>query len=285
MPLFCTSKWVLAACIFIAGTLSVEAAPGNFLNIAILELPPKYLADIPLKERGLLLRQLSEGPYFGDTRLDYQHGYLDYYSDGGEVNASCPFYLKLLKRPDGPPLVFVHMKKTHNGEKPAKEHTVVLERTSEGWVDVSAKVFPKKVDRTWYFRPLRRSPQVELAPRNKRTYSPEKCEALLTWNGKQFEWKGIPALAFTEDSDHYLYVFSEPNESLILNMGGSTYSTVAELKKAVAALPKGSHLELDLRDRSPLLLPLSDEKLKVRDFRKFCESHHVHLKVSTCADW
>src|SRR5687768_14647258 len=88
------------------GIARASAAEGNFLNVAILELPPHYLADIPQDQRTLLLLRLSERP--GDKRLDYYHGWVHWFSDSSErPNGTSMFYLKLLPRQAGAPLVLV----------------------------------------------------------------------------------------------------------------------------------------------------------------------------------
>ena len=118
---------VLVLCI---GTTGAQADRGNFLNYAILTIPPKFLADIPLDQRGTLLKELSFQR--DDHRLDYPHGYLAFSSDGGDIDASSMFYLKVL--PTDSPFdtpVFVHMQKPFNGNKPRKEDTYVLRSCSQ----------------------------------------------------------------------------------------------------------------------------------------------------------
>ena len=67
---------------FIAAAMMIashaQADWGNFINYAVLTLPPKYLADIPLDQRTELLRELSYNQR--DRRLDYANGYLDYFT-------------------------------------------------------------------------------------------------------------------------------------------------------------------------------------------------------------
>ena len=165
----------------------VTAFPGNFLNYAILTFPPKYLADIPLNQRTELLKELSEPT--DDCRLDYEHGYLTWHSEITDVSHSCAFYLKVLP---GDTAIFVHMKKPYAGRKPsAKDTRVVSLVDGTTWKDITERVFPKGIDRTSYFNPLRNSLDVEVAPWVKRQginlYEPGQCSILLRWNGSKFD--------------------------------------------------------------------------------------------------
>lgn len=86
--------------LFLLYATKLAAGEGNFLNVAILELPDRYLADLPQKDRSLFLRSLSEDP--DDPRLDYGHGWLHFYSDSDHdgVRMTSMLYLKLLRRND-----------------------------------------------------------------------------------------------------------------------------------------------------------------------------------------
>lgn len=183
---------------------SAKADRGNFINYAVLTLPPKYLADIPMSERTDLLRELS---YLADdTRLDYANGYLEYYSDSPEPpNASSMFYLKVL--PTDNPFdcpILVHMQKPYNGTKPSADQTFVLERSSDGWTDITKDVLPKNIDRKSHFRPMRRSLDVEVAPWIRKgswgAYSYGLCDTILRWNGKRFEVIKIEKRKLTENN-------------------------------------------------------------------------------------
>jgi hypothetical protein len=159
-----------------------------------LDIPARYLADIPKSERASLLRQLSERS--DDKRLDYVHGWFHYYGDGEGVEASSMLYLKLLPRRNYSPLVFVHMSKPFAGKSaPALNQTFVLEWSGVDWKDVTAAVMPKGIDLSMHFRPRRANLVVETAPwvkdqRNdgrQATYSFGKRTLDLVWNGRAFQ--------------------------------------------------------------------------------------------------
>src|SRR5689334_9383557 len=58
----------------------VHAEEGAFLNVALLELPDRFLADIPKSQRAQLIHELSDG---GDDRvLSYAGGWLSWSADG-----------------------------------------------------------------------------------------------------------------------------------------------------------------------------------------------------------
>lgn len=142
-------------------------ADGKYLNVALLQLPPKYLADVPLENRGWLLEGLS-GSVFNDNRLDYTNGWIHFHSDGGDHETrkgpSSMFYVKLLPRKQQLPLVFVHMPKPFaDGNAPAKNQTFVLERKGNQWKDVTAEVMPKEIDLTMHFQPRRSDNVIEVA--------------------------------------------------------------------------------------------------------------------------
>lgn len=59
---------------------------GSFLNVVLLELPDRYLADLPENQRTMFFLRLSEQA--GDYQLDYPHGWLHWYSDVGESHGT-----------------------------------------------------------------------------------------------------------------------------------------------------------------------------------------------------
>ncbi|WP_193210933.1 hypothetical protein [Luteolibacter marinus] len=148
--------------------LPSPAADGKFINVALLTLPPKYLADIPLENRTKLLLQLSSSPG-EDRRLDYAGGWLHYYSDGPPADspgATSMFWIKLLSRGESrTPLVFVHMAKPFAaGGEPAVDQTFVLAPAGRGeWEDVTASVMPAGIDLTMHFRPHASDEVIEAA--------------------------------------------------------------------------------------------------------------------------
>ncbi len=149
-------KLVLA---FISLLTSIAAADGSFLNIAILQLPERYLADIPLANRAALLTELSRLP--DDRRLDYAHGWLSYFNDNPyrEVGATSRFWLKLLPRKGRSPLVFVHIPR----EGP-DALTGVLEKVQGKWVEVTKDFLPDGIELKSQFAPRRASGLIQVAP-------------------------------------------------------------------------------------------------------------------------
>jgi len=157
-------------------------ADGAFLNVAILELPARYLADIPAENRTRFLIHLSQ--LHGDRRLDYGNGWLHYYNDNPYENpgATSQVYLKLLSRKDDDPLVFVFMPKQHS-------RPYILERTGKGWLDVRKHVLPRTVDLSMDFSPRRLSNVVEVVSfkRTKTGMGRHVCD--LVWDGAQFQMR------------------------------------------------------------------------------------------------
>ncbi len=190
------------------GVAKAWAQDGNFLNVAIIELPARYLADIPREERAAFLLHLSEQS--GDTRLDYQHGWLHWYSDSGRSSyGTSMLYLKLLPRKDRAPLVLTHMPKPFaDGKAPAKNQTFVLERDGGEWRDVTRSIIPKQAELTMHFSPRRTSGVVEVAAyeRSKlqggRGYSCRFGNRVidLVWNGAAFQTRA-PARKELSDDD------------------------------------------------------------------------------------
>jgi hypothetical protein len=177
------------------GIAVASAGEGNFLNVAMLELPARYLADLSQDQRTLFLVRLSEQP--DDKRLDYRHGWIHWYSDSEEPpHGTSMLYLKLLPRKDDTPLVLVHMPKPFaNGSTPRKNQTFILQRDGGKWRDVTKRVIPKQADLTMHFSPRRSTNVVEVTAyeRFKRrdgrgysyTFSDRKLD--LIWDGHSFQ--------------------------------------------------------------------------------------------------
>jgi hypothetical protein len=133
-----------------------SAAQGDFLNVALLSLPEKYLAGISLENRAKLLLNVSGSvgynPRF-DDRLDYLNGYFEYYNDAPHhsVGAVSPFWVKLLYRGDLNPLVFVYIKgnrsitEANPPERPTIEigTSFILQWTAGEWKDVTDAYLPR----------------------------------------------------------------------------------------------------------------------------------------------
>ena len=153
----------LITALLLANAGTAPAADGKYLNVAILSLPDRYLADVPAANRNRLLEQLSSGP--SDKRLDYENGWLHWYSDGPGPGSTLMFWLKVLPVPEGhAPFVFVHMAKPFaSGAKPERNQTFVLQRVRDEWKDVTRRVIPEDVDLTMHFRPRRSANVIEAA--------------------------------------------------------------------------------------------------------------------------
>lgn len=127
---------------------------------ALIELPPKYLGDIPLANRKTFIAEAGQG----NARLDAASGWLHWSSDGGDVGGTSMIWAKELPRPDKLSLIFVHMAKPFaDGRKPGKDQTFVLERVGKSWTDVTKTVMPTEVDLTHHFRTRKKDTVVEVA--------------------------------------------------------------------------------------------------------------------------
>lgn len=197
----------LMAAVLCLGTAA--GAEHHFLNVAITQLPPKWFGDVPLKQRNLFLRIVSERD--NEMRLDYEHGWLHWSSDGEEQPSTCTFFVKLLPRNNyTPPLVFIHMAKAFaEGRTPVRDQTFVLEWKGDNrWQDVTANVIPKSIDLTMHFRPRRKENLVEVAyykrvPRedgSRKTvvdYGDRTVD--LVWDGEKFHTRPADSLKLSDD--------------------------------------------------------------------------------------
>ncbi|MGI9244382.1 MAG: hypothetical protein ACR2RV_26520 [Verrucomicrobiales bacterium] len=204
MPKSCPP--IIALCVSVAIQFALpvsglRADDSKFLNFAIFDLPPEYFADIPLAQRGKMLKLLSKMP--GGRRLDYENSYLHWYSDGGSISASSQLRLKLFPRDSGrakspqPPYVFVHMPKPFaDGSAPAADQSFVLLWGKGGWENVTDQVLPKEIDRTLHLRPERNFFGIrvygyeEFARRDGRGQSytfADEASALYVWKNNRFE--------------------------------------------------------------------------------------------------
>ena len=161
-------KLFLAGALILATLAPATAAVGKYLNVALLSLPPRYLADIPLDKRDRLLTLLSMdmGKH---PRLDYAGGWLHWSYDGPPQNSpggSSMFWVKLLPLgKNSAPLVFVHMSKpfADGKNKPANDQTFILRYANGEWKDVTAETMPAGIDLTMHFRPRRSDLVIEAA--------------------------------------------------------------------------------------------------------------------------
>jgi hypothetical protein len=127
---------------------------------ALLSLPPKYLADIPLSNREKFMKEVGSD----SRRLRAAGGWLHWYSDGGDVGGTSMAWAKELPRPGKTPLVFVHMAKPFaDGRNPGGDQTFVVQRAGDGWTDVTKQVMPPDVDLSMHFRTRQKDTVIEVA--------------------------------------------------------------------------------------------------------------------------
>lgn len=151
---------LFSATLLLAGSGFAFSDEDSFRS-ALIDLPPKYLGDIPLETRKMLIAQVGRDP----RRLDAASGWLHWFSDGGDVGATSMVWAKELPRQDKTPLIFVHMAKPFaDGRKPGKDQTFVLERVGKDWTDVTERIFPSNVDMTMHFRTRKQGTVIEVAP-------------------------------------------------------------------------------------------------------------------------
>ena len=164
----------------------MTSSVGNYLNIAILSLPPKYCGGVPIANRAEFLRSISSNPQ-GDS-LDYGNGYLHYRSENIEertaLGVNCSFCIKLLPTA-GLPHVFVL-----GIDSPSEKNVVVL----KGNKDVTDSVLPPDIERNRYIIPSRNSLDFEVRKRQIHTtdtgfqyFRAGALEAVIRWNGRKFE--------------------------------------------------------------------------------------------------
>ena len=150
---------LVAGCLLLGSPTKVSADE-QFFREALAELPPRFLADIPLAKRKRLL-ELAEK---SSSRLDTAEGWLHWYSDGARIGATSMIWAKVLPRPDRTPLLFVHLPKPFaDGKKPRLGQTFVLEKRKGGWVEVTEEIMPDGLDLTLHFRTRREDTVVEVA--------------------------------------------------------------------------------------------------------------------------
>ena len=164
------------------------------LERAIRELPPRFVADIPIATRDALFERIQRDL---DTHLDLKNGFVHFFSDNSRdgIGATSMLYMRQFPRVDGGFVILTHMPKPFaDGSTPRANQTFVFERRKDRWKDVTDEVFPRGVDRTAHFRPRRTSKVVEVAPyvSVKRQdgkgdawqFGPRTAE--LHWNGEVF---------------------------------------------------------------------------------------------------
>lgn len=155
---------LLALTLITTTAISITRADEATFRHALKTIPANYLADITLAKRDTLFRELAT-----DTtpmRLDAKHGWLHFFSDGGNTNATSMFWVKELPRKDKPPLIFIHMAKPFaNGAKykPSPDQTIVLEPVGNEWIDVTKTVIPATIDLTLHFRTRKEDTTIEVA--------------------------------------------------------------------------------------------------------------------------
>jgi hypothetical protein len=150
---------ILSIVVLLAGAGFAFSDEASFVA-ALRDLPPKYLGDIPLGNRNLLIAEVAKD----ERRMDAASGWLHWLSDGGKVAGTSMVWAKELPRAGKGPLILVHMAKPFaDGQEPAKNQTFVLERGAKGWTDVTKEMIPAEVDLTQHFRTRKKDAVVEVA--------------------------------------------------------------------------------------------------------------------------
>lgn len=127
---------------------------------ALIELPPKYLGDIPLADRAVFMKELSTDA----RRMDVAGNWLHWFSDGGDVRGTSMIWAKELPRADKSALILIHMAKPFaTGGKPEANQTFVMENIGKDWMDVTKKVMPAGVDMKHHFRTRKNDTTIEVA--------------------------------------------------------------------------------------------------------------------------
>lgn len=118
------------------------------------------------------------------------------------------FWIKLLSRKSGSPLVLVHMSKPFAaGRAPAKDQTFILERDGNDWKDATSSVVPKGVDLTMHFRPQRSTniievaswKQIQRADGRGLAYGFGERKLDLRWDGRTFQIRKPGSLKLSND--------------------------------------------------------------------------------------
>lgn len=194
---------LISAALLLAGS---GFAPGdeNSFRSALIELPPKYLGDIPLANRKSFITEAA----WRNVSLDVASGWLHWFTDGGDVGATSMVWAKELPRPDKSPLILVHMAKPFaDGRKPGKDQTFVLERDGKGWSNVTSTVMPAEVDLTNHFRTRKKDTVIEVAPWKEferrdgrgRAYTYGDRVMDLRWTGNEFVIEKAPSRELTKN--------------------------------------------------------------------------------------
>jgi hypothetical protein len=184
---------LVASFALLAG-VSQAAETTTELERAIRELPPRFVADIPMVERDILIKRLRDS---SERRLDLENGFVHFFSDNSRdgISATSMLYMRQFPRTDGGFVVLTHMPKPFaGGSAPRANQTFVFERRKDRWKDVTDEVFPRGIDRTAHFRPRRDLKVVEVRPYLRIERQDGKGEAWqfgppaaeLHWNGEVF---------------------------------------------------------------------------------------------------
>jgi hypothetical protein len=140
-----------------------------------------------------------------DNRLDYPNGYFEYYNDAPHhsVGATTHFWVKLLYREQGSPLVFVRMagnrsiEDANPEERPAKAtgDSYLLEWRGGEWLDVTDAYIPKEAAQGSSLVPVREGQAIQVATMTKKPtrdgngfyWAEEEAKKELHWTGSRFE--------------------------------------------------------------------------------------------------
>jgi len=198
-------KTIALIAVAILNVICVHAA--SVLEQAIVQLPPKAVADMPLKDRKIFLDDLKKDTP-PNKRLDIANDYLEFSSDGETpYYASSMLYVKIFWIKGGGYIVFCHMPKPKADRKPPRPgQTFIFIRKDGEWVDVTKNYIPASIDIESCFVPRRTKSIMQagtykntivIKPNGGHDYTKQFD---LIWNGKSFVVVKSPTERFTYDS-------------------------------------------------------------------------------------
>ena len=150
---------------------------------ALLELPPQFVANMPLDERRVMVEHFA----VADSRLDRENGFFAGFSDcpfEDLRSASTAFYVKVFHRRNGGAVVFTYMRLCDEKSKSARERVHAFECRNGLWTDVTEQVFPPGTDFALEMTPRRKLPVIQVSSV---LGEPARVRYDLVWNGSAFE--------------------------------------------------------------------------------------------------
>ena len=157
----------------------------TILERALLELPPQFVADMPLDERRIMVEAYTSKP--ADDRLDLKNGFFAGFSDCPFEqlrSASSWFYVKVFHHRDGKAVVFTYRGHFDDKSKSARERAHAFECRNGLWTDVTEQVFPPGTDFTLEMTPRHKLPIIQVSSAEGKS---ARVRYDLVWNGNSFE--------------------------------------------------------------------------------------------------